>query len=320
MAELLQLIWSVLAGLFQSRASREAEITALRHQLNVLHRQSSKRPTFSALDRLIFVILFRIAPGVRNVLKIVEPETVVRWHRSGFRQFWRWKSRSRRGRPQIPSDVRQLIQEMSLANPLWGASRIHGELLKLGIDIGQTSVTKYMAKRRKPPSQGWRTFLRNHADGVAAMDLFVVPTLSFRLLYGLLIMRHDRRRMLLVRRDRASHCGMDRPSAHRGLRLGRHADISYPRPRWRAAFVVDHRRRSAERTQATRHLLSARTKDHAESAGANRRSASASLRIGERYRPRRRPASELSAAIRAFSASERRRRPVGPASTSIRPA
>ena len=196
MVELLQLIWSVLMGLFRSRASREAEIVALRHQLNVLRRQSPKRPTFNGLDRLIFVVLFRIAPGITDALKIVEPETVIRWHRSGFRQFWRWKSRSRRGRPQVPSDIRQLIREMSLANPLWGAPRIHGELLKLGIDVGQTSVAKYMAKHRKPPSQGWRTFLRNHADGVAAMDLFVVPTLSFRLLYGLLIMRHDRRKML----------------------------------------------------------------------------------------------------------------------------
>ena len=121
---------------------------------------------------------------------------MIRWHRAGFRQFWRWKSRSCRGRPKVPSDIRQLIREMSLANPLWGAPRIHGELLKLGIDVGQTSVAKYMAKRRKPPSQGWRTFLRNHADGVVALDLFVVPTLTFRLLYGLLIMRHDRRRML----------------------------------------------------------------------------------------------------------------------------
>jgi transposase InsO family protein len=196
MAELLQLIWLVFTGLFRSRASREAEIAALRHQLNVLHRQSPKRPTFSALDRLIFVVLFRIAPRITSALKIVEPKTVIRWHHLGFRQFWRWKLCSRRGRPKVPSDIRQLIREMSLANPLWGAPRIHGELVKLGIDVGQTSVAKYMAKRRKPPSQGWRTFLRNHADGVAAMDLFVVPTLSFRLLYGLLIMRHERRRML----------------------------------------------------------------------------------------------------------------------------
>ena len=146
--ELLQLIWSALIGLFRSRASREAEIAALRHQLNVLQRQSPKRPTFSVLDRLIFVILFRIAPGMTDVLKIVEPETVVRWHRAGFRLFWRWKSRSRRGRPKVPLEIRQLIREMSLANPLWGAPRIHGELLKLGIDVGQTSVAKYMAKRR----------------------------------------------------------------------------------------------------------------------------------------------------------------------------
>jgi len=92
----------------------------------------------------------------------------------------------------VPLEVRRLIRAMSLANPLWGAPRLHGELLKLGIDVGQTSVTKYMARRRRPPSQGWRTFLRNHADGIVAMDLFVVRTISFQLLYGLLILRHDR--------------------------------------------------------------------------------------------------------------------------------
>jgi hypothetical protein len=106
------------------------------------------------------------------------------------------KSRSRGGRPNVAPEIRRLIREMSLANPLWGAPRIHGELLKLGIDIGQTSVAKYMARRRRPPSQGWKTFLRNHADGIAAMDLFVVPTISFRLLFGLLILQHDRRRVL----------------------------------------------------------------------------------------------------------------------------
>ena len=114
----------------------------------------------------------------------------------GSEPYWRWKSRRRWGRPKVPLEIRQLIREMSLANPLWGAPRIHGELLKLGIDIGQTSVAKYMARRRRPPSQGWRTFLRNRADGIAAMDLFVVPTISFRLLYGLLILRHDRRRIM----------------------------------------------------------------------------------------------------------------------------
>jgi hypothetical protein len=127
---------------------------------------------------------------------VVKPETIIRWHRAGFRLFWRWKSRSRGGRPKVPLEIRQLIREMSPPNPLWGAPRIHGELLKLGIDVGQTSVAKYMARHRKPPSQGWKTFLRNHADGLASMDLFVVPTLSFRLLYGLLILWHGRRRVL----------------------------------------------------------------------------------------------------------------------------
>ncbi len=100
------------------------------------------------------------------------------------------------GRPAVSTEIRQLIREMSIANPLWGAPRIHGELLKLGIGAGQTSVAKYMASRRGPPSQGWKTFLRNHADGIAAMDLFVVPTASFRLLYGLLIVSHSRRRIV----------------------------------------------------------------------------------------------------------------------------
>ena len=145
---------------------------------------------------MIFVGLCRLFPDVRAALAIIKPDTVIRWHRMGFRAYWRWKSKSRGGRPPVPLEVRQLIRDMSLANPLWGAPRIHGELLKLGIDVGQTSVAKYMARRRGPPSQGWKTFLRNHADGIAAMDLFVVPTISFRLLYGLLILRQDRRQLL----------------------------------------------------------------------------------------------------------------------------
>jgi hypothetical protein len=119
-----------------------------------------------------------------DALAIVRPDTVIRWHRAGFRSYWRWKSRHRCGRPAVPVEIRRLIREMSIANPLWGAPRIRGELLKLGIEIGQTSVAKYMARRRAPPSQGWKTFLRNHADWIAAMDLFVVPAISFRLLYG----------------------------------------------------------------------------------------------------------------------------------------
>src|SRR5438094_8904034 len=196
MSDLCRLIWWALIGLFRSRAALEAEILVLRHQLNVLRRKFPKLLAFSNVDRLVFAGLYRVAPGVLDGLKILKPQTVIRWHRAGLRAYWRWKSRPCGGRPKIGADIRQLIREMSVANPLWGAPRIHGELLKLGIDVGQTTVAKYMAKKRRPPSQGWKTFLRNHADGVASMDLFVVPTISFRLLYGLLILRHTRRELL----------------------------------------------------------------------------------------------------------------------------
>src|SRR6476659_1696240 len=198
MRDLLNLIRWMLLGRFRSKASLEAEILALRHQLNVLRRASPQRPVFSNFDRMIFVCLYRIAPRILDAITIVKPETVLRWHRAGFRSFWRWKSRRRPGRPSVTPEIRRLIREMSLANPLWGAPRIHGELLKLGIDVGQTSVAKYMARRRRPPSQGWRTFLLNHTGGIASIDLFMVPTISFKLLYGLLILRHDRRRILWV--------------------------------------------------------------------------------------------------------------------------
>jgi transposase InsO family protein len=196
MIDVCRLIWLALVGLLQSRVSLEVEILALRHQLNVLRRKSPKKLTFTIIDRLVFAGLYRLAPGMLDALAIVEPQTVIRWHRAGFRAYWRWKSKPRGGRPKTPLEIRHLIRDMSLANPLWGAPRIHGELLKLGIDVGQTSVAKYMAKHRRPPSQGWKTFLRNHADGVASIDLFVVPTISFRVLYGLLILRHGRRHML----------------------------------------------------------------------------------------------------------------------------
>jgi hypothetical protein len=185
----------------------EAEILVLRHQLNVLRRKSPKQLAFGNIDRLVFAGLYRVAPEVLDALKILKPQTVIRWHRTGFRAYWRWKSRPRGGRPKTPADIRQLIRDMSAANPLWGAPRIHGELLKLGIGIGQTTVAKYMARRRQPPSQGWKTFLRNHADGVASMDLFVVPTISFRLLYGFLILQHSRRELLWL-------SVTARPSAH----------------------------------------------------------------------------------------------------------
>ena len=156
MADVFKLILWTIIDLFRSRASLEAEIVALRQQLNVLRRKSARRPVFSSLDRLVFAGLYQIAPRITDALAIVKPETVIRWHRAGFRLFWRWKSRPRSGRPKVALEIRQLIRDMSLANPLWGAPRIHGELLKLGVDIGQTSVAKYMAKRRRPPSKAGR--------------------------------------------------------------------------------------------------------------------------------------------------------------------
>ncbi len=186
----------VVASRFKPRARLEAEVIILRHQLNVLRRAAPKRAKLTNLDRLILVWLYRLFPSVLKAVAIVRPETIVRWHRQGFRLYWRWKSRSCGGRPRIPGDVRQLIRDMSLANPLWGAPRIHGELIKLGIEVGQSTVAKYMARGRRPPSQTWRTFLRNHAAGIAAMDLLVVPTIGFRLLYCPIILGHQRRQLV----------------------------------------------------------------------------------------------------------------------------
>src|SRR5215469_9946932 len=196
MGELFEFIWCAIAGLFRSRAALQAEILVLRHQLNLLRRKSPKRVALGKIDRLVFCGLYRLSPTALDALKILQPETVIRWHRAGFRAYWRWRSQRRSGRPRIPADIRHLILEMSVANPLWGAPRIHGELLKLGVNVGQTTVAKYMARRRRPPSQGWKTFLRNHADGIESMDLFVVPTISFRLLYALLVLQHGRRELL----------------------------------------------------------------------------------------------------------------------------
>lgn len=143
-----------------------------------------------APDKLVLGWVCQLFPNARDALAIVRPETVVvRWHRAGFRSYWRWKSSRRPGSPVVPAEIRQLIREMSIANPLWGAPRFHGELLKLGIHVGQTSVAKFMARRLGPPSQGWKTFLRNHADGIAAMDLFrgadcLVPVLVWALDHG----------------------------------------------------------------------------------------------------------------------------------------
>src|SRR2546429_1520450 len=142
--------------------------------------------------------LYRWFPSVLRAITIIRPETLVRWHRAGFRHYWRWKSRSFGGRPQIDADLRALIRRMSVDNPLWAAPRIHGELLKLGFEVAQSSVAKYMVKRCGPPSQGWCTFLRNHAPDIAAIDLFVVPSIGFDLLYALVIVRLARRDLVWI--------------------------------------------------------------------------------------------------------------------------
>jgi hypothetical protein len=147
---------------------------------------------------MFFIQLYRWFPSVLKVITVIRPDTLVRWHRAGFRWYWRWKSRSFGGRPQIDTQLRALIRRMSVENPLWGAPRIHGELLKLGFEVAQSSVAKYMVKRHGPPSQGWRSFLRNHAPDIAAMDLFVVPTLGFNLLYAFVIVRLDRRNLVWI--------------------------------------------------------------------------------------------------------------------------
>jgi transposase InsO family protein len=198
MLALLRFVLAVLASPFKSRRRLEAENAALRHQLIVLRRKMPGRVRLTNGDRWFLVQLYRIFPSTLRALTIIRPETLVRWHRAGFRGYWRWKSGSRGGRPQIESDLRALIKKMSIENPLWGAPRIHGELLKLGFEVAQSSVAKYMVKRSGPPSQGWRTFLRNHAPDIAAMDLFIVPTISFGLLVALVIVRLDRRELVWV--------------------------------------------------------------------------------------------------------------------------
>jgi transposase InsO family protein len=198
MVALICFVLAVLASPFKSNSRLEVENAVLRHQLVILQRKVRGRAHLTNNDRWFFVQMHRWFPSIMKVVTIIEPETLVRWHWAGFRRYWRWKSRSRGGRPQIDLELRTLIRQMSMENLLWGAPRIHGELLKLGFSVAQSTVATYMVKRRGPPSQGWRTFLRNHAPDAAAMDLFVVPTLGFRILYGFVIVRLHRRDLVWI--------------------------------------------------------------------------------------------------------------------------
>ncbi len=229
MIELLRLILHIMTSLFKPRAKLAAEILVLRQQLNVLRRQVSKRPQLSNTDRFLFVWLYRWFPSVLGAIAILRPETIIRWHRTGFRSYWRGRSRKPVGRPRISAELRNLIGAMSRANHLWGAPHIHGELLKLGFTIAQSTVARYMY-RSWPPSQGWRTFLTNHVDGIAAIDLFVLPTITFQLLYCLVILRHGRRLWVSFGGDDKSDRGVDFAPDHRGVPLGQRTSLSYSGP------------------------------------------------------------------------------------------
>src|ERR1700738_3712599 len=201
MLTLWRFVVSVLVRRLRSRAVLELETLALHHQLRVLRRQRPGRPRLFAIDRLLWVWLYRLWPRCLEVMVLVKPATVIQWHRQGFRLYWRWRSRS--GRPSVDREVRDLIWQMNRANPLWGAPRIHGELLKLGIKVSQATVAKYMVRRVGTPPPTWRTFLRNEAIGIAAIDMFVAVSVSFRLLYVMVILAHGRRR--IVRFDVTQH-------------------------------------------------------------------------------------------------------------------
>jgi putative transposase len=196
----LAALLGVLRTLFWPRAALEAEVLALRHQLLVLKRQcAGRRVQFRTSDRVFWSLLSRVWPGWRRALILVRPEAVIRWHRQGFRLYWRWKSRPRAlGRPRIEGEIRELILEMNRANPTWGAPRIHGELLKLGFNLAQSTVSKYLPRSRKPPSQNWRTFLRNHLREAIAIDFAVVSTVRFGVLYVFVVLGLERRRLLHV--------------------------------------------------------------------------------------------------------------------------
>ena len=196
MFAILHALGMFVADLFKSRSRLEAENLFLRHQLTIAMRRAPPRLRLRGSDRALLIWMTRLWPNLRGMAQVVQPETILRWHRAGFKVFWRWKSRNRAGRPKIDRGLRDLIQRMSRENPLWGASRIHGELLMLGFEVAQSTVSKYMARPSKPPSQTWKTFLQNHTEAIAAIDMCVVPTLTFDVLFAFLVLGHGRRQLL----------------------------------------------------------------------------------------------------------------------------
>jgi putative transposase len=196
MSSLFVALFAFVASSFRTRTALQAEILALRHQLAVFQKNAPRRLRFQRSDRLLWVLLSRWWPGGRRSLHVVRPDTVLAWHRRAFAWYWTRKSRRRAGRPNVAAEIRNLIRRMSQANPLWGAPRIHGELRKLGIEVAQSTVAKYLHRPRKPPSQTWRTFLTNHVEQMASLDFFLVPTATFRVLFVFVVLSHARRRVL----------------------------------------------------------------------------------------------------------------------------
>jgi transposase InsO family protein len=195
MLAVLHSLGMFIVDLFKSRRRLEAENLFLRHQLSIALRHAPPRLRIGDSDRALLVWMTRLWPSLLGATQVVQPETILRWHRAGFKSFWRWKSRNRAGRPKIDRGLRDLIRRMSKENPQWGASRIHGELLMLGFEVAQSTVSKYMLQGGSP-SQSWKTFFRNHAQAIAAIDLCVVPTLTFDRLFAFLVLGHGRRQLL----------------------------------------------------------------------------------------------------------------------------
>ena len=198
MFAILHALGTLVADLFKSRCRLEAENLFLRHQLAIALRRAPPRFRLRGGDRALLTWMTRLWPSLIGAVQVVQPETILRWHRAGFKVFWRWKSRNRAGRPKIDRGLRDLIRRMSKENRLWGASRIHGELLMLGFQVAQSTVSKYMVRCQNPPSQTWKTFLQNHAEAIAAIDMCVVPTLTFDLLFAFLVLGHGRRQLLWI--------------------------------------------------------------------------------------------------------------------------
>jgi len=196
MFAILHALGMFVADLFKSRSRLEAENLFLRHQLNIALRRAPPRLRLHGSDRALLVWMTKLWPSLLGAAQVVQPETILRWHRAGFNIFWRWKSRNRAGRPRIDCGLRDLIRRINRGNPRWGASRIHGEILMLGFEVAQSTVSKYIARPSKPPSQSWKIFLQNHAEAIAAIDMYVVPTLTFDLLFAFLDLGHGWRQLL----------------------------------------------------------------------------------------------------------------------------